>query len=286
MRYIIKFVLTFFLIHAGSVQAHVDTLFQHNGDSLVGLPEEYQPATFSYETRELIIGINSVVVPESIWNEFGDVSESSLTFSGSWYHGVRKNLLGNKIFSLPSYISIENSNLDLLINLDTLELIERSWKTELTKDQVNEWNSSVIWGDGYYPKKSSGVVIPALLIPIVTLLTSLAFIIKLFKKGHQDIRKQSRIVSHKKLWFSIKTVTCCLFIPLLLFSAFSGTYIPLLVSIGVYPVLGACLISFTEKTNDLVHWRRKAIFRIGAVIILQGILNYYVLNNFIIWSPG
>ncbi len=132
----IKIILLVILAFSFSVEsyAHKDRCIRLIGDKLEGLPTEYQPASFSYEYKTLTIGQNTMVIPESIWIKFGDTKQNPLDFSASWYHSRS---------TLPPYMSIENSKFGLLLNLDSLEIIEVLWNYKLSPQQIRSWNTAI-----------------------------------------------------------------------------------------------------------------------------------------------
>ena len=115
-----------------SAFAHKDRIILLKENNLEGLPEQYEPAIFSYETKELTIGKNSVVIPDCIWNLFGEATASEFKFSASWYH---------KKSDLPPYIHIgtHRSDFFLLLNLDTLEIIEDLWFRKPPSECLEKW---------------------------------------------------------------------------------------------------------------------------------------------------
>ena len=94
--------------------------YEKNGE-LVGLPQIYQPASFSLKSRTLKIGDNKIIIPDCVWSLFGKVKKESLKFGASWYH---------KSKTLPPYIHMrivptrDKSGYRLLFNLNTLKIIK------------------------------------------------------------------------------------------------------------------------------------------------------------------
>lgn len=103
-----------------SAYGHQDAIIPLVRGKLQGLPENYQPATFSRAERKLQIGNLSVTIPPCLWQHFSAAKESEFRFLASWYHDVA---------TLPPYISVSvadkktKTQIQLLINLDTLALI-------------------------------------------------------------------------------------------------------------------------------------------------------------------
>lgn len=115
--------------------AHQDAWIKHENDKLIGLPEKYQPARFSYESTELRIGTNSVVIPAVIWKLFGDTKrdDNKIIFTASWYHSE----------GLPPYMVVRNRNCELLINLDTLSIIDFMRDDKITISDLAEWEAAI-----------------------------------------------------------------------------------------------------------------------------------------------
>lgn len=128
----IKMLLTGLIISAFcvSAEAHRDRIIQLKGNKLIGLPEQYQPATFSATNLLLSIGKYEVKIPAPIWNRFGNIETNQLIFTSSWYHEEG---------TLPPYINIHNSNFSLLLNLDSLEIIEASWEPKIPEAHLKLW---------------------------------------------------------------------------------------------------------------------------------------------------
>jgi hypothetical protein len=117
--------------------AHQDRTIKHENGFLVGLPKKYQPAKFSYETRRLTIGDNTVKIPDPIWVLL-DISENEkIRFSASWYHRQTTYPDGSK--ALPPYMFIRTSSCEFLINLDTLETIKFLRDERITENMLAEW---------------------------------------------------------------------------------------------------------------------------------------------------
>ena len=273
------------LVFVLGANAHQDRIFQLHGDVIEGLPEQYQPATFFYENRQLTIENNSVIIPEDIWNQFGDIAKDPLRFAGSWYHPVvERNIFGKELrHSLPPYMSIKNSNLDLLINLDTLEIIETSWNTQLTSNQVSSWNSSITWGSGY-PKQSSNQNVVVFLPPIGSVIILFILIIRLFKIGNRRGIQRIAIVENKTKWMLIKTAAFLFFFLLFAVSLKIKNHAFLLTICFAYPIAWAYFCALAEKHAPLINWRRKAIIRIIGATTFEVIFIYFLSTCLIITS--
>jgi len=114
------------------LHAHQDTVITLVTNRLQGLPQQYEPASFSYHTRALAIGTNSVVIPKPIWRLFGDTEQDPIVFSASWYHHRRPG-------GLPDYLYIRNKNCGFLVNLKTLEMIEFMKDKKITQEAMKGW---------------------------------------------------------------------------------------------------------------------------------------------------
>jgi hypothetical protein len=122
-------VLAAFLLAAlPAARAHEDTIIKLKGTKLVGLPEQYAPAEFDRETFRLRIGRHERILPPLLQGFFEEPHD--LRFTASWYHDSQ---------TLPLYIVIEirpknkDFHFELLLNLDTLELIETNVVLQLSK---------------------------------------------------------------------------------------------------------------------------------------------------------
>ncbi len=119
LRFIILLAVTCFV--CDTALAHQDRIIEIKGEKLMGLPVEYQPASFSIDKKKISIGSKSVTIPKCIWDLFGDVKPNDLQLSSSWYHDTKL---------LPPYllVSIAEDNTKnrfrLLLNLETLKIIK------------------------------------------------------------------------------------------------------------------------------------------------------------------
>jgi len=116
-----------------SLRAHEDTMITLATNRLQGLPEQYEPASFSYHTQTLAVGTNSVVIPAPIWKLFGDIAKDPIVFSASWYHNRRPG-------GLPDYLYIRNKNCEFLVNLKTLEMIDFMRDKKISQEALKDWN--------------------------------------------------------------------------------------------------------------------------------------------------
>ncbi len=99
--------------------AHKDRLIRLNGDKLIGLPEEYQPASF--DGNVLSISGNKLTFPSCIKKSINFKRNKNLLILSSWYHSRS---------TLPPYISFANKNnsrLSLLLDMTSLAPIPTSW---------------------------------------------------------------------------------------------------------------------------------------------------------------
>lgn len=112
-----------------------DIIVTLSGNTLEGLTDEFQPATFSYKTRQLSVGTNSVVIPGFLWERIFENSQpEDLSFSAGLHR--------EEGFIAP-YLCIYSGKWRLVIDLDTLQL-EDIYDRErnfyyLTQDQLSQW---------------------------------------------------------------------------------------------------------------------------------------------------
>ncbi len=114
------------------LHAHQDTGITLVTNRLQGLPKQYEPASFSYRSRTLAIGTNSVVIPEPIWKLFGDTDEDPIVFSASWYHLRQPG-------GLPDYLYMRNSSCEFVVSLKTLEMIEFMRDERIPQEALKDW---------------------------------------------------------------------------------------------------------------------------------------------------
>ena len=148
MRSIHSLVLSLVFFFPGYLKAHQDTVLKLEEGKIIGLPEEYSPATFDFKTQTLKIAGKVCVFPANLKNLFQqptnlaeidpfdvnakittDVPKFGYAFSASWYH--------DKIDGgLPSYmqIRVEPPNcsyaFEILIDLDGVKLLNAAITTE------------------------------------------------------------------------------------------------------------------------------------------------------------
>jgi hypothetical protein len=119
----VSLVLSVVLAWCGEAPAHEDHILRINGDKLVGLPDKYAPAEISVRESRLRIGDHVMVFSPLLKSLFELPHELRLT--ASWYHDPK---------ILPPYLVIniqprrKDFSYQLLLNLDTLDLIEVSVK--------------------------------------------------------------------------------------------------------------------------------------------------------------
>ena len=112
-------VLTLFLALSSQSHAHRDTGLRLDGDTLIGLPTEYTPAEFNWESKFLRVGEHQIRL-RAFENIIPFQQEYSISIHSSWYHTRG---------TLPPYIGINLRPKErtfyytILLNLDTLELI-------------------------------------------------------------------------------------------------------------------------------------------------------------------
>jgi hypothetical protein len=108
------------LVATLAASAHQDRIILLEANRLVGLPDQYGPASFVLAERKLTVGRLAVTIPDCIWKYWGGIKASDIRFSASWYH---------ERSSLPPYLAIRICSSDakeqysLLLNLDTLAII-------------------------------------------------------------------------------------------------------------------------------------------------------------------
>ncbi|UTA47153.1 hypothetical protein L1F30_13400 [Simiduia sp. 21SJ11W-1] len=113
---------------------HEDTIIKRDGDILIGLPSDYQPAIFVESKLELRLGSKSVTFPKCMKELFALKGDEIITLHASWYHGSEPG-------GLPPYISLQKSShpydfeKHLLINMDTLHPIDTGFSYGLQEDE-------------------------------------------------------------------------------------------------------------------------------------------------------
>ncbi|WAC39024.1 hypothetical protein [Pedobacter sp. SL55] len=94
--------------------------------NIIGLPKQYGPAKFDLAAKRLRIRDREVVFPKCLQYYFEQHQNPKVYLSASWYHEKR---------ILPYYLNFRivdkrvNYEYGMLINLETLELIEVSQST-------------------------------------------------------------------------------------------------------------------------------------------------------------
>lgn len=130
IRTLLTLVFTMLVCSVGF--AHQDAIIRWRAGKLETLPEKYQPASFSLHDPRLVIGELSVVIPECVWERFGEVKEQDLSFVASWYHDPK---------NLPPYLGItigrsgEKVSHELLVDLGTLSVI---WLRKIARHSDGE----------------------------------------------------------------------------------------------------------------------------------------------------
>jgi hypothetical protein len=103
-----------------AVWAHKDRIIKLDGNQLLGLPEKYQPASFSLSDNTLRIKNHEMIFAPYI-EAFFTEENCKLEFFASWYHNIDL---------LPPYLLIRITPVDrdyyyeLHFGLDSLDLIE------------------------------------------------------------------------------------------------------------------------------------------------------------------
>ncbi|AFU99522.1 hypothetical protein [Simiduia agarivorans] len=108
---------------AFNVHSHTDTNLKLNDGYLIGLPENYSPAKFDFNTLTLSISGKTVTFPECVRDMFA-FEVDDLQVTASWYHDIEEE------DSLPPYITIGSKGMHrnyLLINMDTLKPVALEW---------------------------------------------------------------------------------------------------------------------------------------------------------------
>ena len=93
-----------------SASAHKDRIIHLEESKLIGLPEQYQPASFTVTNQIISIGRNMVKITEPIWKRFGNIEEDKIIITSSWYHART---------TIPPYIIFSNSKFSIVLNLNT-----------------------------------------------------------------------------------------------------------------------------------------------------------------------
>ena len=120
MKFSILIISLLFL--CSSAPDHQDTPLTVNSEGeITGLPDKYHPAKFDLNDRYLRIRDRELKFPDCLEDYFANADKTKINLSASWYHS-------NEI--MPYYLNMEfgqkNENFifSLLLNLETLELIE------------------------------------------------------------------------------------------------------------------------------------------------------------------
>ncbi|TXH96032.1 MAG: hypothetical protein E6Q75_08485 [Rheinheimera sp.] len=117
-RYFVVLSLAFFV---SDVYAHKDReVVITEGGKLIGLPEQYLPAHFMIDSKQLQIGRNSLVFPECVSKYFLHDRDLNITLGSSWYH-KQKNPPPYIYFDLKP--KTQDFSIRLNFALDTLDLL-------------------------------------------------------------------------------------------------------------------------------------------------------------------
>lgn len=125
--------ITSFLVGTLLAHAHQDTIIRMEGAQLIGLPEEYSPASLDLESSTFRVGKHQMRFTSFVSNFFEEPHR--LWVSASWYHDSS---------TLPPYIVIhiqpndKDFSYSLLFSLETLEPIEFS--VELKTTESSRWH--------------------------------------------------------------------------------------------------------------------------------------------------
>ncbi len=134
--------LFLYFISSGLVVAHQDRDLSVIDGKIIGLPEEYTPASFDYEKLSLSIGDKQLIFPQVIFNMLKyDASEDqsddpkwklrshTYKFSASWhYNNIDDNWPPNMFIKITS--SKDSSIIWLMIDMDRLEITSADLHTK------------------------------------------------------------------------------------------------------------------------------------------------------------
>lgn len=103
-----------------------DTLLKYQYGELLGLPSEYQPASFDKNAIALRVGKKELIFPVCLKKYFTTNNSHRLVFKASWYH---------KLGRMPPYISIDiefaakDFAYSLLFDMNQLTLLQVEVRT-------------------------------------------------------------------------------------------------------------------------------------------------------------
>ncbi|KID56563.1 hypothetical protein JF50_11535 [Pseudoalteromonas luteoviolacea] len=119
----------FLIVLSSFAHAHQDTVLKLNGNKLVGLPNQYLPASFDESTNILKIKNRQLIFAKCfVEKEEFDIEHG---IYASWYHRTPYNDLANYIG-----FKTKKSRFGLVINLDTLEPIPFSFGYGQTEAEI------------------------------------------------------------------------------------------------------------------------------------------------------
>ncbi|WP_371195585.1 hypothetical protein [Glaciecola sp. SC05] len=131
MKIQIKVVFLTIYFVSFSAFSHVDTILKLEGGSLIGLPEEFSPASMDIAQGILEIAGKRLKFPDCISNFF-DFRSEDLLITASWYH---ETLDG----SLPAYITLGTTEQypdnSLVIDIENLVPIPSEWGFGKSEDE-------------------------------------------------------------------------------------------------------------------------------------------------------
>ena len=126
-----KLFLTIFFLSV-SAFAHQDSIIEQKGESLLGLPEEYEPARFHKQNMTLRLG-NSLIYFPDCFREFLTIKDTDrLRVAASWYHDIE---------TAPPYLTISiglsgfHSRRAIMLDMDTLLPIDTGFTYGETKEE-------------------------------------------------------------------------------------------------------------------------------------------------------
>jgi hypothetical protein len=122
MRTLLIFISIIFITNSNFESInHKDTPLTIDDKGIIlGLPDEFSPATFDVNSKTLVIKDKRITFPECFLFLFGKKSKADIRLSASWYHDKE---------IMPYYLNFhinpinKNYGYSILIDLETLELI-------------------------------------------------------------------------------------------------------------------------------------------------------------------
>lgn len=134
MKTLLILISFLFLTNANVMHQNTRLQIDKNGN-IVGLPNKFSPAKFDISNKTLRIKNRIINFPECITNYFEEHKEPKLNLSASWYHS--KDIM-------PYYLNFDisdknvNYRYSILVNLETLELLELEKSTQKENSTLSE----------------------------------------------------------------------------------------------------------------------------------------------------